>query len=66
MYESGGKCVKGCGRKKRGRETKILKREGNLDQGWVKRGAWNPITNYGTFLNVSVEAQLIKSPGLPN
>ena len=68
MYEGWGNYVKGGGTEKRGGETKNLKREGKLGQrvGALKRGGWNPLPNYSTFLNISFEAQLIKSPNLAN
>ena len=40
--------LKGGGTEKRGGETKISKRRGKLGQGMgtLKRGGWNPLTNY--------------------
>ena len=39
-----------------GKDTKILKREGKLVQGVgaLKRGGWNPLTNYDGVLMFSV------------
>ena len=75
MREGGGNYVKylisGWNRKER-RGNKKFKKGSNLDQvvGALKRGGvgggWNPLTNYGTFLNISFEVQLIKSPNLIN
>ena len=45
--------LKGDGTEKRGGETKIFKRGGKLGQGVdaLKRGSWNPLTNYGHASN---------------
>ena len=55
LCEGGGtvwNTLKGGGKEKWRRETKILKKGGKLGQGVgaLKRGAWNPLTHYGIVI----------------
>ena len=51
MHEGGGNCIKYLkrgGTEKRARDTKILKRgKAGSRGGCLKKGGWNPLTNYG-------------------
>ena len=55
MRESGGKCVKFLKRgwnRKEGRGNKKLKK-GGQGVGVLKRGGWNPLTNYDIYIYIS-------------
>ena len=56
---TGGKTLKGDGTKKRGGETKILKKGASrVKGGWhLKKGAdWDPLTNYVNIMLHSIQA----------
>ena len=57
MHEGGGDCLKYLKRgwnRKDGMGHKNFKKEGKLGQGVgvLKRGAWNPLTNYALILGI--------------